>query len=319
VCLGDTYRGFRIVGTTRDLFDYVWTSASTGETRRPFTLAQGQYFEKPFEAVVGSTVARTEGLQLGDQFIGAHGFIQLPEGFAEHHEAFPYTVVGILAPSGSPNDRAIFCTMDSVWQVHGGHDDEPPSGEEPHEEEASSEVTAVLIALDSPADRFQFVEYVNDTFNAMATIPINQIANLYANVLGTAKSVLLSVGYLVVVISAISILVGLYLSILQRKRDLAVMRALGASAFEIVGSVLIEAFLVTVLGIAAGWVLGNAVCYAIGVYLTQRYGLTIGVFGWLTPEEIAAFATVALVGLLAGVLPAWQAYRTDVARDLAEL
>ncbi len=329
--MGDTYHGYRIVGTIKELFDYTWTSSSTGETRKPFNFAEGQAFEKPMQAVLGSTVARTEGLKIGDTFVGAHGFTQMPEGMQEVHEGHPYTVVGILAPSGSPNDRAVFCTMDSVWEVHAHHDH---GKEEAHEAEAhkeaethkegepkdaSKEVTAVLVSLQSAALRFQFVEYANDTYNAMATIPINQIANLYMNVLGTVKSVLLAVGYLVVAISAISILIGLYLSIIQRKRDLAVMRALGASAYEIVGSVLIEAFLVTLLGIVAGWIVGNIVAWAVGLYLQYRYGLTIGIFGMLTNEEIAAFATVGLVGIIAGIVPAWQAYRTDVARDLAEL
>ena len=96
------------------------------------------------------------------------------------------------------------------------------------------------------------------------------------------------------------------------------MRALGASATEIVGSVLIEAFWVTLLGIGSGWVLGNFVSMIIGFYLRAHYGLTIGLFKMPTHEELAAFAAVALVGLIAGILPAWQAYRTDVARDLAE-
>ncbi len=316
ICMGDTYRGFRIVGTIRELFDYTWTSATTGEMRQPFRFAEGRPFDKRMEAVLGSAVARAEGLKVGDTFTGSHGFIELPEGLGDDHSKFPYTVVGILAPSGTPNDRALFCTMDSVWDVHAPHEKEAPG--ESHKE-ASSEVTAILIALQSPSLRFQFVEYVNDTFNAMATIPIQQVANLYANILGTAKSVLLAVGYLVVAISALSVLIGLYLSIFQRKRDLAVMRALGASAYEIVSSVLIEAFLVTVLGIVAGWLLGNGVCWVLGQYLERRYGLSVGVFGLLTFDEVAAFATIALVGLVAGILPAWQAYRTDVARDLAEL
>lgn len=319
--LGDTYHGYRIVGTTPDLFDYTWTSASSGETRKPFRLAEGAIFTKSMQAVLGSAVARTEGLKIGDTFIGAHGFTQMPEGMQELHEKNPYTVVGILEPSGSPNDRAVFCSMDSVWEVHGHHGEGDGHREEgeAHEKDASSEVTAVLVSLQSPALRFQFVEYVNETYNAMATIPINQIANLYMNVLGTVKSVLLAVGYLVVAISAISILIGLYLSIIQRKRDLAVMRALGASAYEIVGSVLIEAFLVTMLGILAGWLIGNLVAWGVGLYLQSRYGLSIGIFSMLTTEEIAAFSTVALVGIIAGIVPAWQAYRTDVARDLAEL
>jgi len=318
VLLGDTFHGYRIVGTVPELFDYKWTSASTGETRKPFRLAQGRIFEKSMEAVLGSGVARTEGLKLGDTFIGAHGFTQLPEGLQELHRENPYTVVGIMAPSGTPNDRAVFARMDSVWEVHGHHGQEKSPAEGETSKDASKEITAVLVSLDSPALRFQFVESANDTYNAMATIPINQIANLYMNVLGTVKSVLLAVGYLVVTISAISILIGLYLSILQRKRDLAIMRALGASAYEIVGSVLIEAFLVTVLGILVGWLIGNLVAWAVGLYLQYRYGLSIGIFGMLTAEEIAAFSTVGLVGIVAGIVPAWQAYRTDVARDLAE-
>ena len=320
ISMGDTYRGFRIVGTITDLFSYTWTDPVSGEKRKPFNLAEGRLFQKPMEAVLGSAVARAEGLLIGDTFIGSHGFIELPDGVREDHVANPYTVVGILEPSGSPNDRAIFADLASVWDVHGQkHGDvEAPAGEV-HGPEEPLEVTAVLVSLESPSLEFQFVEYVNDTYNAMATIPIIQIKNLYASLLGTAKSVLLSVGYLVVVISAISILIGLYLSILQRRRDLAIMRALGASAYEIVGSVLIEAFLVTVLGVIAGWFVGNMASWCVGLYLTRQYGLTIDVFTMLTNEQLAAFSVVALAGIVAGIAPAWQAYRTDVARDLAEL
>lgn len=318
ISMGDTYRGFRIVGTTTDLFSYTWTNPVSGEKRKPFNLADGRLFEKPMETVLGSAVARAEGLNVGDSFIGSHGFIELPDGVREDHAENPYTVVGILEPSGSPNDRAVFADLASVWDVHGQkHTAAAESAADDHEE--NLEVTAVLVSLESPTLRFQFVEFVNDTYNAMATIPINQIQNLYASLLGTAKSILLSVGYLVVIISAISILIGLYLSILQRRRDLAIMRALGASAYEIVGSVLIEAFLVTVLGVIAGWFVGNVATWGIGLYLTRQYGLTIDVFTMLTNEQIAAFSVVGLVGIIAGIAPAWQAYRTDVARDLAEL
>jgi putative ABC transport system permease protein len=130
--------------------------------------------------------------------------------------------------------------------------------------------------------------------------------------------VLLSVGYLVVIISALSIMIGLYLAITQRRRDLAIMRALGASRIEIFGSVLIEAFWVTVLGILAGYLLGGVITRIVGYYLTQKYGLSVTPF-IMTSEHITSFATVAIVGLLAGIIPAWQAYRRNIARDLAEL
>jgi putative ABC transport system permease protein len=364
IAMGDSYGGFRIVGTTPDLFDHTWESPSTGALRHPFALAEGERFDQPMEAVIGAVVARQTGLQVGDDFISVHGMIELPEGLREHdHSDMPYIVTGIMAPSNSPYDRAIFCSVDSVWQAHGGHahgdeaghddhahddhdhdhahDDhdhdhdhahDDPNHDHAHEEaaattaeqydavlnrDASTMVTAVLVQLKSPALRFQYQEIVRETTNVMAAIPIQEIAKLFDQFLETIKTILLAVGYLVVVISALSILIGLYLSIVQRKRDLAIMRALGASAYEIFGAVLIEALLVTLLGIGFGWLLGNVVTYVLGQYLAQTYGLVITPFG-ITREEINAFATVALMGLLAGVLPAWQAYDSDVARDLAD-
>ncbi len=335
ICLGDTYHGCRIVGTERGLFDYEYVNPVTGETSKPFRLKEGRFFEAPMEAVIGSTVARQNKLELGDTFVGAHGFMNLPKEVAHVHEDFPYTVVGILEASGSPNDRAIFCDMESVYEIHKGHHKEHEQKQEEYQgplrrgamhehveehdgDEEEQEVTAVLVALDSPALQFQFQEYVNADYNAMAARPINQIAKLYSRVLATAKTVLLSIGYLVVVISALSILIGLYLSILQRKRDLAIMRALGASSTEILGSVLIEAFWVTLLGVIAGWLLGGIVSGGIGLYLGEYYGMYVSPFT-LTIEHVLALGTVAFVGLLAGIIPAWQAYQTDIAGDLAEL
>lgn len=344
--MGDSYQGFRIIGTVRELFNHKWISPISGEERAPFQLAQGQYFEKPFQAVLGALVARQTGLRPGDTFVSTHGFIAgLPEGLGGHsHANIPYTVAGIMKPSSSPYDRAIFCSLESVWKAHQHgseedltehvheHDEQGAGAHahshegEPEEEESAyqewsarpeSMVTAVLLQLQSPALRFQYREIIREHTSIMAAVPISEIATFYDQFLGTAKLVLLAVGYLVVAISALSILIGLYLSILQRKRDMAIMRALGASAYEIFGSVLIEAFWVTLLGIVSGWILGGMVSFSLGKYLAWRFGLSITAFN-LTTEHLAAFSTVALVGLLAGILPAWQAYHGDVAHDLAE-
>ncbi len=324
--LGDTYKGFRIVGTTPELLDHHYI-APNGEERRPYHFASGRAFEKPMEVVLGSVVARQTGLQIGNTLIGTHGFVENPGGDSAHsHAAHPYTVVGILEPSGTPMDRAMFCDLRSVWDVHAHHEGEHEDGHEgEHEEEepeehaapADEQVTAVLLQLKSPALRFTFKEYINHEYNAMAAIPAEEVRKLYDELLGTAKTVLLAVGYLVVVISALSIMIGLYLSILQRRRDLAIMRALGAGSSEIIGAVLIEAFWVTLLGIGSGWVLGRGTTYVLGQYLSERFGLVIHAFGW-SPEEMVAFMTIALVGIGAGILPAWQAYRTDVAKGLSD-
>ncbi len=330
--LGDTYKGFRIVGTVPELMHHKWiVDPISGRERTPFQLAGGRFFEKPFEAVVGSVVAQQTGLQVGDTLVSTHGF------GGHSHDISPYTVVGILKPGGTPNDRAIFSTLDSVWEIHGQHEHHEGE-EEQHEGEAAAEssqahaasmlslddednaakpleVTAVLINLKSPALRFTFFEKVNDSMNAMAAIPVNEVQTFFNSVLETVKMVLLAVAYLVVVTSALTIMIGLYLSILQRRHDLAVMRALGASHLDIFGAVILEAFLVTLLGVCAGWLLGNVVSYALGIYMTNRFGMNITAFG-LSNEEMKSFCIVALVGLFAGIMPAWQAYQTDVARDL---
>jgi putative ABC transport system permease protein len=366
VALGDTYKQHRIVGTERALFDYDWESIR-GEKRNPFVLAEGEFFTEPMQAVVGAQAAKATGLTLGATFIGTHGTIDMGELSEYNHEDTPFTVVGILRPSGTSNDRAIFVDIESVWEMHADHE-APVAAEEPVDEHAHEDehdhahgdehehdhehgdehdhehadgqedehehdhghaheegeehehhalgVTAVLVDLESPLQRFTFQAWARQDLRATAAIPYNEILTLYNRVLQPAVIVLIAVGYVVVVISALSILIGLYLAIIQRKRDLAIMRALGASASEIFGAVLIEAFLVTLLGIVTGWALGKSVAYGLGLYLSRSYGL--GVHNLSTsPEEWGFFGVVGVVGLLAGVIPAWQAYRTDVARDLA--
>ncbi len=329
VCLGDTFQGYRIVGTAPELFEHEWTYREGS----PFKLAQGKFFDGPMQVVLGATVAETSGRQLSDFVVGTHGLVD--SAYAHEHKAQKYTVVGILERSFTPNDRALFCSVDSIWQVHaedpvdslyaeeepeendeqGEHDHENDPG---HGHEHGRQITAVLVKLHSPADRFQFGPWVNNNFNAIAATPVQEINKFYDQMLETVKAVLLIIGYLVVVISSLSILIGLYLSILQRKRDLAIMRALGASRGEIFGSVIIEAFLVTALGLAAGWLMAILACWGISAYLVTRIGFSVSALT-MTADMITAFSVVVLMGMVAGLLPAWQAYRSDVARDLAEL
>lgn len=316
VGLGDSYGGFRIVGTSADIFDHQWVSPSTGAVRAPFTVGEGVRFQAPMEAVVGATVARMTGLNVGDEFVGAHGLIELPtEAQLVDHSDQPYKVVGILAPSGSPFDRAIYCSLESVWQAHAGHEVEPGIAQSGGE--AGPQVSSVLVQLTSPAHRFTYKHEAAKKFNANVAIPIDEIRKLFNTFLDTLKTILLAVGYLVVVISAISIMIGLYLSIIQRRRDLAIMRALGASSVEIVMFVIIEAMVVTILGIVSGVIIGKGATYVLGLALAKQYGLVISSLS-MTPEELRAYATVALVGMVAGILPAWQAYDRDIATDLAD-
>jgi len=338
IALGDSYAGFRLVGTTVDLFLHDWTNVVTGEPRNTYKLEEGgRYFEKSLEAVIGSEVAKTKQLQIGDQIVSTHGLSDMLG--VESHEAMPYTVVGIMQPSGTPNDRVVFCPLESIWEIHeheygtasltGGvsiselarepdSSEERDAAEEEHSEHEEKEVTSVLVILESPGLRGSFVQAISEALpNIVAAIPVVEIQTLYNQFLGPVRQVLLAIGYLVVVISSISILIGLYLSIIQRKRDLAIMRALGAAAGEIMGAVLIEAFWVTLLGIASGWVVGTGLTYVLSGYLTERFGFAISVFR-PSPDMVSAYSAVLLMGMFAGIVPAIQAYRTDVARDLVE-
>jgi putative ABC transport system permease protein len=308
ISLGDNHEGFRLVGTSRDLMDHEYEHPYDNARTRLFNIADGRYFEKSMEAVIGYVAARETGLKIGDTFASTHNFYGGPD-----HSDDPYTVVGILKASDSPYDRAIFCNLDSIEETHEDEIEDMLAETGEHE----PRVTAVLVQLHSPAQRLQYQGVLRERPNIIAPVPINEISDFFTQFIGPAKTLLMAVGYLVVVISALSILIGLYMAILQRKRDLAIMRALGASAPEIFGSVIIEAFWVTTLGIAFGWFLGNFVTYGLGLYTAREFGLMITSFG-VSSEELTAFATVAMVGLVAGILPAWQAYDADVARDLAD-
>ncbi|MCP4644590.1 MAG: ABC transporter permease [bacterium] len=337
--LGDTYRGHRVVGTERALLEK--TTWDAFNRTYPYGLSEGRLFDKPFEAVVGYAVAQSTGLELGQKFITTHG-IGAAAGMGHEHKHDPYVVVGVMEQSGTPNDRAIFCDLESVWQVHqhdpigeaegdedeahaedhDGHDHAEGEACEHADHDHGKEVTAILVKLPTPALRPTFKDYVNDNYNAMATVPVNEIQKLFNQLLGTAKAVLLAIGYLVMVISSISIMIGLYMAILQRKRDLAVMRALGATKGEIFGSVIIEAFWVTVLGLIAGWFCGTLTCWGLSHYLVDKVGFHVNPLNFdeeLVRTLVSAYSVIILMGLFAGILPAWQAYRSDVARDLAEL
>ncbi len=333
--LGDTYKSkYRIVGTVPEILEYTYTD-TWGDEHKPFRLGEGSRpFDRPMEAVIGHLVALQNGLKVGDTFSSMHGSIEIPEELGGvSHAHHPYTVVGVLEASGTPVDRAIFTSMESIWDLHeephhhdeaDHHADEAASHAEGEDEErdesapARDQVTAVLVKLHSLALQFQFERHVRNEYGLLAAQPTRVIANFYDQFMAPLQTALVSVGFLVVVVSALSIMIGLYLSIYQRKRDLAIMRALGASSGEIFGGVLIEAFLVTILGIAAGWLLSAGLTYGIGVYMTREFGLSVSPFV-TSSLLLSAFSVVGLVGLLAGVLPAYQAYRTDVARDLASV
>ena len=304
--LGDRYRGSIIVGTTREFLEQ---KNATGQP--VFPLAQGRLFDKDFELVLGASAARYHGLQLGAHVVSTHG----AAADAKPHNERPYTVVGILAATGSAQDRGMFTSLASYWEIHGQHaEHREPQGNSPQLTGTEPEVTVVLLRTAKPLV-FQLARLLPRKFGVMVVRPTDMLQRMFAQVLRPMEQILLLYSYAVVLVAAASILTTLYLSTLVRRHDLAVLRAIGATPGEVFTVVLLEALVLLVIGCSAGVLLSQLIGSSLRERVFLTFGLKMELFRF-TPAELAALAGVCAIGLLAAVLPAWQAYRGDVAGNL---
>jgi putative ABC transport system permease protein len=348
LCLGDFFGRFRVVGTTPVLFDdFVWDI----DNNRKFEFAQGRNFRWHdaehgyFEAVVGSTVARELDVKLGQGISPRHGD---PEGHA-HEQKF--TVVGILAPSGTPNDRAVFVNMEGFYLMadHANPLDEPKSqameakpidketwealkksrAEEKQKTEAKMaiqeplpveqrEVTAVLLKV--PYQLAPGLENgINEGTQAQAVLPVAVIYGLFEFIVNPIEWTLLVLTAMICVVSGISILVSIYNSMSERRGEIAVMRALGAGRGTVMTIILLEATLLALAGGFLGWFVGHLACWLAGPAIEQRTGVLVGFLSLLTlPLELAIIPSLIVLAILVGIWPAISAYRTDVAKSLGK-
>jgi putative ABC transport system permease protein len=283
--VGDSYRGARIVGTT----DAFFTAFGFGVEGRPFR-------EGAFEAVLGSAAAARTGLKPGDAFQASHG---VEEAGETHDEK--WTVVGVMKPTGTPNDRAIFITLDSFYHI------------KDHRE--TSGVSAVIVKARSPASALQLQYDLNQLPDVLAASPAGVMAEFFDK-FDWVPLLLLAVSGLVVVMAAVSIFVAIYNSMAERRRPIAIMRALGARRSTVLSIVVLEAAALSLFGAAGGLALGHALTAAAGGVISARSGVPISALAF-HPQELAVVAGVLLLGAAAGFLPALKAYRTDIADGLS--
>ena len=310
--LGDNYRGFRIVGTTSEYLGLERLHPETEKIVRLFSLDQGEIFSKPFDVVLGAAVAQQTGLNLGDTFSGTHGIIET-EG-AEVHAEFPYTVVGILKPSGTSADRIILTPLKSVWIVHAKEEElHAKIFDKPVENKL--EVTSILVDLTTPAMRYMMLDTINQTTNAMGAIPVTEMLRLYRKILGPMEKTLLMVAYLVVIVSALSIITSLYQAADRRRRDIAVMRAMGAHQNEIMRIVFFEAFFLTTLGLLLGWTLGHMVLDIGFRFFGSDMGLSIAAWS-MSIVEMKIYGMIAAIAISAGVAPGALHFKRSPVKDL---
>jgi putative ABC transport system permease protein len=306
--LGDNYAGFRIVGTEPHLFEL------KEGTQSFFQFAQGAVFKEDFEVVLGSQVAQATGLKLGDAFAGTHGLISMPG--SEVHGEFPYRVCGILEPTGTAQDRAIFGTLRSVWIIHDKeHKLHAAIQGIASRTESPLEVTAVLIRLKARGLRLWVADDIRNNTEGMPAIPINEILRLYQNVLEPMQKTLLAVAAMVVIVACFTVLVTLYQAAERRRRDIAIIRCLGGRRSEVGALILLEAVMLTLGGVLGGWLLGHGALALAAPMIREQSGLLIQAWG-VERVEIMALLTVFSAGAAAGIIPAITSYRRTPTMDL---
>ena len=293
ISLGDSLRGFRIVGTSLDYIKHYNAQ-----------LASGTLWGQPMQAVIGSHVARQTGLKTGDTFAGSHGL----GGGGDAHGQTPYTVVGVLAASGSVLDRLVLTATESVWKVHEADTALDADDQKVLEEER--EVTLALIQYKSPLAAVTFPRFINSSTEMQAAAPALEISRLLS-MIGVGTDLLKALAGVLVLTAGLSVFIALWSAVRERRADLALLRMLGAPPRKIAGLLLCEALWLALLACALGVALGQGVMAVASWALQAEKSVVVASFAW--PNELLVVPALALgVALAASTLPAWEAYRVSV-------
>ncbi len=299
LAVGDNYRGYRLVGTTPELFQK--TEYATG---KHFELQPGGNWFDPGrrEAVVGDFVARKMKLKVNDTFHPFHGLI-----FDERNQhSETYVVVGLLKPSNTPADRVIWIPLAGIQRMSG------------HDPRAATDVSAVLVKLKagSAIAGFQMDMMYNRQGNRLTFAwPIGAVMADLFDKIGWFDRVLTLVSYLVALVAAGSILSSIYNSMNERRRDLAILRALGARRATVFCAIVFEAAAVAALGTAAGFGVYLGLMAVVAGIIRAQTGVVLDPFAF-NAVMLWSPAAFIVLGAVSGIVPAMKAYRTDVASNL---
>ncbi|THG76619.1 ABC transporter permease [Pseudomonas sp. A-1] len=315
--LGDSHRGYRVLGTTTDYF----THYRYGQDRA-LQLAAGRPFADLFEVVLGAEVARALGYRLGDEIVLAHGVGAIS---LTRHDDKPFRVTGILTRTGTPVDRTLHISLAGMEALHvdwqGGM---PARGAARIDAEQARRldlrpqaITAVLLGLDNRIATFAVQRALNEYRGEplLAILPGVALQELWS-LMGTAEQALLAVSACVVLVGLVGMLTALLASLNERRREMAILRSVGARPWQIAALLLAEALVLTL----AGLLLGLALLYlaiALGQdFLQARHGLFLPLAAPSQREWLLLAASLA-AALLLGLLPAWRAYRQSLVDGLS--
>ncbi|PIT75822.1 ABC transporter permease [Limnohabitans sp. G3-2] len=329
--LGDSHRGFPVLGTTPAYFQHF----AYGD-KQPLVLQQGAVFADTldglYEAVIGAEVARHWGYGLGQSITLGHGLHDHDHGqdhghevdAADEHADKPFKVVGILAPTGTPVDRTVHVSLQALEALHlGWVAGAPlPGGQIPADQARKfnlepEEVTAALVGLKSRAAVFNVQRFVNvyEAEALMGVLPGVALGELWS-VLGLGENALLAISALVALVSVVSLVAVVLAGLNERRRELAVLRAVGAAPRHVLSLLTLEGVWITGAGVVLGVLLAHVGMALATPWLQQSLGIRLQLAAPL-PTQLALAGAVFLAGLLASLGPAWRAYRLSLADGLS--
>ncbi len=316
ITLGDSHRGFRVVGTTDAYFEHYRFGKN-----QPLSFSQGQQFDDLFDVVIGAEVARALNYTIGDKVVIAHG---LGRGSFAMHDDKPFQVSGILRPTGTAIDRNLFISLAAWeaihidWRAGTRIPGMNVSADEAREMDLTpTQITAFLLGLESRISTFHLQRAINN-FRAeplQAILPGVALQELW-QVMSIAERTLMIISGFVVFAGFTGMLGMLLTSLNERRRELAVLRAVGASPFRIVVLLVFEAVLLTFLGILLGLLLLALITLGVQDWLALEYGIFLSPPGWPNATQWTLIGAVQLAGLFTGLIPAWRAYRYTLADGL---
>ena len=330
--LGDSHKGYRIVGTTHGLLEYYEA-----------TIGEGKLWEKNMEVTVGALVAKELGMKLGDTFKSSHGFVM--DDNLIHEDAHSMVVVGILEPTGSVIDQLILTNTQSVWMVHdhaapavtneqpaegSGENHEVVTGHaddhshamdmEPKsllEEADDKEITSVLVKF--KAHNFRALNMgrnINENTDLQAATPAIELNRLFS-MMDVGTDALRVLALVIIFVSGLSIFISLFSSLKDRKYELALMRVMGATPGKLFLLIILEGLLLAILGYVIGMILSHGSMEALAGFMKESYRYSFSGTTFLK-EEIYLLVGALAIGFIAAVIPAIQARNTDISETLSK-